>query len=194
MKNYILLILSVFGSLSACKNHEQKKTTEPKQEKKDFFPVADYLNSEIGYVDSLPLKMVKYITINKKTDSMFIKLSEFDSLAREFLPVELNDSAFQQDFDESSFFDQTTNSLTFTYSTKNEKSRLKRVDVLANRTSGFDKVRSVYMEKDMVQNDTPVLKKMYWRSKKSFEIITIVRSANQPQVTNHLKVVWDNSE
>jgi hypothetical protein len=193
MKNYILLIISAFGLLLACKNHEQK-TTEAKQEKKNFFPVADYLNSEIGYVDSLPLKMVKYVTVNKKTDSMLIKLAEFDSLAREFIPVELKDSSFQENFDESSFFDQTTNSLTFTYSTKNDKLELRRVDVLANHTTGFDKVRSVYLEKDMVQNNISVLKKMYWRSKKSFEIITIFQPLNQPQVTNHLKVVWDDGE
>jgi len=145
-------------------------------------------------VDSLPLKMVKYVTANKKTDSTLIKLEEFDALAKEFIPTELNDSAFRENFDESSFLDQTTQSLTFTYSTKNSKSRLQRVDVLATPDPGFDKVKSIYMETIDNKNDTLVTKKMYWRARKSFEIITILQSNNQPILSNQLKVVWDNSE
>ncbi len=193
MKTYSLII-ALCCLISACKNQEQKKTADEKHEKNSFFPVADYMGSEIGYVDSLPLRMIKYVTQNGKTDSAFIKLEEFDKLAHEFLPAEIYDSVFQKDFDENSFLDQTTQSLTFTYSTKNSKSQLQRVDVLANRTSGFDKVRSVYMEKNEIKNDTLVLKKMYWRAKKSFEIITILQPPNQPQLSNHLKVVWDSGE
>src|SRR5882757_5229175 len=100
---------------------------------------------------------------------------------------------FEKEFAESSFLDQTTQSLTFTYSTKNDKLALQRVDVVANRTSGYDKVRSIYMEKSIARNDTTIQKKMYWRAKKSFEIVSIFRIPNQPQSTDHLKVVWDNS-
>ena len=194
MKNYRLSVVALFCLISACKNHEQKTTVVETQEKKDFFPVADYISSEIGYVDSLPLKMTKYITQNGKKDSSLIKLQEFDDIAHEFLPAEISDSIFQKNFEENSFFDQTTQSLTFTYSTKNSKLALQRVDVIANRTSGYDKVRSVYMEKTTTKNDTVVLKKMYWRAKKSLEIITILQPPDQSKLPDHLKVVWDIGE
>ncbi|MBS1599736.1 MAG: hypothetical protein JST75_16035 [Bacteroidetes bacterium] len=196
MKNYVqIIIISIFTWLSACKNHEQKTTTAAKVEKKEFFPIADYIQSEISYVDSLPLKMMKYVTVNGKRDSGFIKLEDFNILAQEFLPPELKDSAkFEKEFSESSFLDQTTQSLTFTYSTKSDTLQLRRVDVLANRTSGFDKVRSLYMEKNITRNDTTIVKKMYWRAKKSFEIVSLIQPLNQPQSTNHLKIVWDDSE
>ena len=195
MKNYFLVFVSISFLSIACKNDQQKTTEEEKKEEKNFFPVADYIKGEISYVDSLPLRMMKYVTINGKTDSNFLKLEDFNELAREFLPNELIDSAiFEKEFSENSFLDQTTQSLTFTYATKNDKLALQRVDVVANRTTGFDKVRSIYMEKSIARNDTTIQKKMYWRAKKSFEIVSISRIPNRPQSTDHLKVVWDNSE
>ena len=197
MKNYLLFIVSIWCLSSACKNREQTQQPVPeeKQANKDFFPVADYIKGEIAYVDSLPLRLMKYEFKNGKTDSGFLKPGDFDHLAQEFLPPDLVDtSKFEKEFSESSFMDQTTQALTFTYSTKNDKLELQRVDVLANRTQGFDKVRSIYMEKNITKNDTAISKKMYWRSKKSFEIVTLVSPSNQPQVTNRLKVVWDDSE
>lgn len=195
MKNYFLIIVSISFLLIACKNEKEKSTPPEIKEEKNFFPIADYIKGEISYVDSLPLRMMKYVTVNGKTDSSFLNLEDFNALAHEFLPNELIDSvAFEREFSENSFLDQTTQSLTFTYSTKNDKLALQRVDVVANRTSGFDKVRSIYMEKSMARNDTTIQKKMYWRAKKSFEIVSISRIPNQPQSTDHLKVVWDNSE
>jgi hypothetical protein len=194
MKNYRLLILAISYLFLACHNNDEKVNTQKQEEKKDFFPIADYIKSEINYVDSMPLGIIKYNIRNGKTDSVFIKTDEFDQLAQEFLPTELKDSIFEKNFTETSFLDQTTQLLTFTYSTKNSTIQLQRVDVLATPSNGFDKVKSVYMEKNFIRKDTSVTMKMYWRAKKSFQIISILQPTNQQPVTKQLKVVWDNFE
>ena len=199
MKKLTLLIIALSSLITACKNEEQKKDTPPQpEEKKDFFPVADYIKSEIDYVDSLPAAIKKYINRNGARDSMLIKINDFDQLAKNFLPPELNNPGFEKDFTETSFLDQTTGLLTFTYATKNKRSLLQRVDVLikpsAGLTTGFNKVKSIYMEKIENKNDTPSTKKMYWRAKKSFEIISILQPVSQPPISNQVKVVWDDSE
>ena len=199
MKKLPVLIIVFSFLISACKNDEEKKGTPPPQEeKKNFFPVADYIRSEISYVDSLPIAITKFIIRNGSKDSMYIKASEFDRLAKDFLPAELSNPGFEKDFTENSFFDQTTGLLTFTYSTKNKQSLLQRVDVLVTPSStsntGFDKVKSIYMERLENKNDTLATKKMYWRAKKSFDIISILQPLNQSPISDQLRVVWDNSE
>lgn len=194
MKNYRLLILAISYLFLACHNNDKKENTQKQEGKKDFFPIADYIKSEINYVDSIPLGIVKYSIQNGKTDSIFIKTDEFNQLAQEFLPAELKDSIFEKNFTETSFLDQTTQLLTFTYSTKNTTIQLQRVDVLATPSNGFDKVKSIYMEKNFIRKDTSITMKMYWRAKKSFQIISILQPTNQQSVTKQVKVVWDNFE
>ncbi|HTQ64596.1 MAG TPA: hypothetical protein VMI12_07340 [Puia sp.] len=199
MKKLSSLTIAFLFLIPACKNGEQKKDTPPPQEeKKDYFPVVDYIKSEIDYVDSLPAAIKKYTIRNGIKDSMFIKAADFDQLAKIFLPAELNNPGFEKDFTETSFFDQTTGLLTFTYATKNKKSLLQRVDVLltpsAGLSTGFNKVKSVYMEKLENKNDTLSTQKMYWRAKKSFDIISILQPENQSPISDQVKVVWDDSE
>jgi hypothetical protein len=189
-----ILSLTLIFLFQAC--HEKSANQEPpaKEEKKNFFPVADYLRSEISYVDSLPLGIMKYDIEPGKRDSGYIKTNEFDNLAKEFLPEELTDSLFSKDFTETSFLDQTTQSITFTYAPINGSNSLRRVDVLASPNPGFEKVKSIYLEKTINKKDTTVVKKMFWKAKRSFQVITITQAGNQPAISSQLKVVWDDRD
>lgn len=171
-------------SASAAK-HDTAKTASP------YFPVYDFLSGEISYVDSLPVGIMKYETAGKKKDSSFIKLEEFHRLAAEFLNPDLTDSSFRNNFVESSFFDKSNNNATFFYKASNATSQVKRVDILTVKGDAYDEVKSIYIEKETMLDDTPVVKKLFWKPKRNFQIITI--SDKKP--TNQLiKVVWDNRE
>ncbi len=197
MKHYGTGLIAMAFLLFACRDNKQQTTETTKTEKQEktrFFPVADYLRSEIRYVDSLPLGIVKYSIVNGHTDSVYIKSAEFDQLAKEFLPASLEEPAFGKAFNETSFLDQTTQSATFTYSRKDKAPGLQRVDVLASPDPGYDKVKSIYLEQSIMNKDTSITKKMYWKAGKSFQIISIVQPSGQPAISSQLKVVWDNSE
>jgi len=187
-----MTIVSLFVFALACKNGKHADTNQQVNDSTEvFFPVADYLKSEIREVDSLPVAITKYTIQNKHTDSSYIKMEEFHQLAKEFLPDELNIENFQKNFSENSFFDQTTGSSTFTYSTKNDQLELQRVDVIAEPTGGYDKIKSVYMEKVSNLKDTVIVKKLFWVSRKNFQIITERRRGSaEPEVTQ-IKVLWN---
>lgn len=156
-----------------------------------YFPVYDFLAGEISYVDSLPVGIMKYVTVGKKKDSSFIKLEEFHELAGEFLGPDLADSAFRKKFVESSFFDKSTNNATFFYKAADTSTQIRRVDIITFKGEVYDEVKSVYIEKESASADTSVVKKLYWKPKRNFQIITV----NDKKPSNQLvKVVWDNRE
>src|SRR4051794_2313871 len=89
MKHFSLAFFAAAALIlsTACGNHPQPVTTTPKPDSatQHFFPVADWLRSEIAYVDSTPLPMVKYRTVKGHTDSAYIRPDEFNQLASTFL-------------------------------------------------------------------------------------------------------------
>jgi len=157
-----------------------------------FFPVADYLQSEIRYVDSTPLAILKCETVHNRTDSTFLTPGEFNKLASSFLMPQL--TSLQQDFTENSFGDQTTGYLSFTYSPKNKEQPLRRVDVVVSPGEGFDKVKSIYLESTSRASDTLVVKKMYWQARHSFLVVTSLQATGKTPETRQLKVIWSNDE
>ena len=184
--------------LGACGNQKTPASTPDQASKasdttaQKFFPVADYLQSEIRYVDSTPLAILKCETVHNRTDSTFLKPEEFNRLASSFLMLEL--ASLQQDFTENSFGDQTTGYLSFTYSPKNKEQPLRRVDVVVSPGEGFDKVKSIYLERTARESDTLVVKKMYWQARHSFLIITSLQATGKTPETRQLKVIWSNEE
>ncbi len=158
--------------------------------RKNYFPVGDFLKSEIAYVDSFPQKLTEYYSQNGRSDSAIITTQTFDRLAAAFLIKDLDSTRFEKRFDETSFLDQTTNLLTFTYSTKDSSYGLRRVDVLAVPGQTSDKVRSVYMEVSSWNADSLVLSKMYWSTRKSFSILQIYQPIHGEASTSQIKVVW----
>ncbi|MBS1603819.1 MAG: hypothetical protein JST42_14225 [Bacteroidetes bacterium] len=197
MKYPVALILGL--TIVACKNPRQTASSgqdsiPPNDTTNAFFPVAEYLETEILHVDSVPLALKKYTTVNNRTDSEFIQVPEFNTLAKQFLPQELHDGRFEKDYTESSFRDKSTESVTFTYSTTAEELPLKRVDVQTIPHNGSQRVKSIYLEKNYSSGDSLITQKMYWRAGKSFQIATRTTLRGKPSVDQLLKVVWDEEE
>jgi hypothetical protein len=193
MKNFSAFLLA--GSLLlviACGS----PSTSPVVKKEDsastsFLPVADYLLGEISYVDSTPLAIHKYTTLDNHEDSSFIEAAAFNQLAKEFLTPELAADSFARNFSENSFMDKTTGYLTFTYSARNKAQPLQRVDVFVAPGANADKVKSVYLEKTFPSGDTMVMKKMFWQTRRSFLVLTSHQLPGKAPLVDQLKVVWN---
>lgn len=147
-------------------------------------------------VDSIPRAMTKYMTRGGKTDSGYIQISEFNTLALQFLVPEFRDGSFEKNFKENAFMDKTTQSVTFTYSTDNKDLSLQRVDVQTTPTTGSraNQVRSIYLEKSRVSGDSVILQKMYWQAGRNFSVVSLIRVKGQTPIQQQLKVVWDTDE
>src|SRR5688572_17109067 len=107
MKSPVLSVLVMVMALFACQGPEkQQQQTEGTDSLKAYIPVTDYIRSEIRAVDSTAAGILRRVTYKDRSDSSFIKLEEFEEMARAFLPDELQDDRFERSFKESSFMDQ----------------------------------------------------------------------------------------
>jgi hypothetical protein len=158
-----------------------------------YFPVMNFIKGQIAYVDSLPVGIKKYIVGTKK-GYVYIKPKEFHQLAAEFIPAEISDDLFTKEYQETSFLDQSSNSATFFYTTKNASLPVKRVDILTMKGDVYDQVKSIYLQKNYRSGDTAFTKKLYWKPQRSFQIITEVSAGSKKPVTEIVNVVWDNME
>ncbi|HXB06657.1 MAG TPA: hypothetical protein VNW04_06070 [Puia sp.] len=196
MKYLIALCLAGAALLSACSNHKQPAPTQRDSlaggdpAKNSFFPVADYLEAEILQVDSSLLAFKKFTIRDGHTDSSFIQIPEFNTLALEFVPRELADSSFEKNFTESAFQDKATRSIIFSYSPTTPNMELQRVDVVTVAGLRAQQVKSVYLEKSRIAGDSVILKKLFWKAKQSFEIATITRVKGKQTGEEQIRVIW----
>lgn len=189
---YGLMVLVYVGCNSAEVQPETSQIRDSTQDVKEYFPVLDFIRSEIRFVDSLPIGIMKYTTQDGKTDSGYIKLDEFHQLAQEFLPSDLNKEAFESNFSETSFFDNTTQYSSFLYASTRKNSNVSRIDVLVKPENVvYNKVKSIYMEKFSENADSAVIKKLYWKAGQNFQINTEIRTPKQEVATRQIKVVWN---
>ena len=200
MKYFAVLCLAVTALLGACSNHNQSAKTsqadssaraDSSANKNAFFPVADYLEAEILHVDSALLALKKFTTRDGHTDSVFIQLPEFNTLALEFVPQELADGSFEKNFTENAFQDKATRTITFTYSAVNKDAGLQRVDVITVPGPRSQQVKSIYLEKTRRSGDSVILQKMFWKAQQSFEIATLVRVKGKQADEHQVSVIWD---
>lgn len=156
---------------------------------KQFFPILDYLRGELKNMESYATAIKTYTTVGNKIDSGFIKPEQFNTIMQEYLPSELSKENFERYYTESSFFDETTQTSNFTYSTKNDELDFHRVDVLVQGSETFDKVSSVFMAKFTGNDDSSVAKNILFTPGKSVLINseTIVRGKKE---TKQEKFLW----
>ncbi|MEO5997908.1 MAG: hypothetical protein ABIN89_14275 [Chitinophagaceae bacterium] len=186
------LIVIVMGCcLIACNNNNSKQPLV-EEATHDFFPVNNFLKGQVHEVDSLKPPVYKYSTINNKTDTILLTPDEFNSLAEEFMKPDMNDPSIKRFYKETSFADQSIPNITFTYSTLNKDLTLQRMDVIIHPDPILDdQVQSVYLEKITKSNDILIVKKLYWKTSKNFQIISSRQAGDHPAIISQIKVVWN---
>lgn len=194
MKKLIYFI--IITTVLACNNQaEQQQDKDQTPQKAEIFPVNSFFASQVHWVDSLQLPVFKYMTYDNKTDSVLISLNEFRILANEFMEPDITRPSLSRYYKETGFADQSIPSVTLNYSTTNKDLKIQRMDVVINPDPVLnDKVKSIYIEKIVNGSDSSILKKLYWKANKHFQIITFTQSSNQQAIISRLKVVWDNFE
>jgi hypothetical protein len=202
MKNFVFAIIAgacLCGSACGHRSgqpvsHQQDSLSHQDTAKDAFFPVADYLETEIQHIDSFPEALRKFTTRNGRTDTAYIQLPEFNALAMQFLVPAFNDGSFQKQYTESSFMDRSTETVTLTYATTDRDLPLQRVDVVTIADNGVNKVSSVYLENSKVAGDSMIFQKLYWQSRHQLQIISVITVKGRPPVEQQVKVVWDPDE
>lgn len=160
----------------------------------EYFPLEDFLKNEISLVDSTPVGIVRYRAVGAARDSGYIDAEAFHELASSFFSPETSAPNFRRMFEETSFLDQTTGDATFFYSARHDTLPVKRIDIVTAKGDVYDEVKSIYMEKRDVENGSEVVKKLFWKPKRNFQIITQEIKAGSAPDIEMIKVVWDDRE
>ncbi|RTL57143.1 MAG: hypothetical protein EKK37_13915 [Sphingobacteriales bacterium] len=189
---YSLTIVFSLIFFSNCKPKVKPgETARAEEKKKEFLPVIEFLAGEIKHVDTVPYTLVKYTTINDRTDSVIISRPEFRNMTKEFLEINIRDDKYKDNYEETSFADNSTGTLSFTYISKSPGIKLSKVDAYVNPES--QKITRLYLERNYNGGDTAITKKLLWQTKGNFIIITIKNINNKESVVQE-KIVWDEKE
>jgi hypothetical protein len=190
MIKYLLIILFVLIA-GSCNNSGEKIEVQP-QEKKEassFFPVTDYLRGQIAEIKTNGVTPIKTDSSrgSSKTDSVWLKAGDLDSVFHQFLQPEIDSTNLIQFFEESKFNDQTLDTYTFTYSPAPQlpdSFTLLRWDVYINRSSNA--VKRIFMVKKAAEGEEMQLT---WQSGKWCKTVTIARNKEGTQFVAHEQTI-----
>lgn len=193
---YFLGVVILFASGCTNASNEKASPTEAivKEVKKDsFFPVTSFLKGQMIVLDSLPVTPLHTITVNNETDSIWIKKTDLNSLLADFLTPEIKEDNLTDYFKETSFNDQTLNTITFTYDPIKilpDSISLRHWDIYIDPETG--KILKVYIVKELKEKEKTVTQQLTWKTNNWATIITLVNVPNgHTQVQKEEKFIWN---
>jgi uridine kinase len=122
MKKRFLIIILIFTA-AACKNNSQSSSSANQQQdsaQKEFYPISSFIQAQLKKLDSLPLAIIKYTTINNQTDTAIMEKKDFVAVAGYFATPDITAANIKNQFDETSFIDASIQTISLTYLPKND--------------------------------------------------------------------------
>ena len=189
-RTLLTLVFSIFTGLTGCRNAENpvKETGAEKQ----FYPIGGFIESQLHYLDSVPLPVIYYTTVNNITDTAIIEKSEFrKTVAIEFIRSDISGEEQKKNYTETSFIDATLGAITLNYTPEKNSPDLpvKKIDVLLKQENAA--ISTIYIEKITRAGDSVILKKMLWNANKSCQVTSLIQKNNEPDKVVQERFVWD---
>lgn len=181
----ILTIIAV-----SCNNRsETSKEITYDNDSLTFYPIRDYLQTQIADVVRTPYFIYRLTVQDGKRDSVVISSAEFSSLTTPFTAWNIDSPGVKKYYREDAFNDASTNSITFSYTTRNKKLPLQQADVLLEPET--QKVKRVFLQVVQSNNDTIIIYKLGWKADKSCTIAKSILPGKDHELTSHTTVVWN---
>jgi hypothetical protein len=187
---FIFFILLPFALYNCTNNDTSSDQSKEDTAGKAFYPVGNYIRSQLAYIDSMPLAVIKYTTIHNVTDTSIIEKKDFKHIAAAFITPDISSPEFKSQYEEHSFIDATLGTITLTYTAKNDKVQIRKTDILLNQENTG--VRTIYVEKIIPGSDSSVIKKMLWIANLNCQITTLIQKEGQPEAVILERYVWDD--
>ncbi len=189
-KIFAVFIYSIL--LLSCGNNKAKETTEKPDGASVFYPINNYIRQQIKDVDTTPYFLYRLSLINHKKDSSVIDRATFDAQMKAFLLPELEDKNFRANFTESVFDDESTGSITLTYSAKNKNGIVQNASVLLDKET--QKVKWIFINTLSSNADSTVIQRIGWKGDKSCYINQDITYPTNPETQRQLRFVWNDKE
>lgn len=193
----LLFFTIIFISCNESNNNKVLPTIISEQKVDSFFPVTSFLKGQFAQFNSLPATPLHTITINNKTDSIWIKREQLSTLLAGFLSPQITETNLLSYFKETSFNDLTLNSITLTYAPVKllpDSIPLLNWDVYINPESG--KIQKIYIVKQFKNKEDLIREQLTWQTNKSATITTLIdkNKGKKMQVFRVDKFIWNFNE
>lgn len=193
--NRLLLLLLVATAIYSC-GDKTKKPTEPTtttdpDTANTYMPITDLLHDDIRKVDSFAAGILRKANFNGKKDSAFVHLPDFHIAAQQFFLEELDSAYFRDSFEETALMDESTRMVNFIYTPENPSEPVRKVVVYVSPSLADDTIDRLYIEAGYTRGDTTIEKKLTWKMKKYFYVLTIKQPKEGKPVTTMEKLIWD---
>ena len=180
MKQLLFIIMASFiVSCAQDETHDNRDVT--------FFPIAGNINADLRQLDSLPVGINKYTTLDGMTDTSLASREELRASAAEMTNPDISSPEIRNFYKETVFYDKTSDHLTISYVTEAGKPTVKKVEVMIRQET--DKLRSIFVEKYFTRNDSAINRRMVWSPGRSMQMTDICSSGGKETVKT-VKYAW----
>jgi len=187
-----IILYACFGLISCHSNKKQQPGKEQTEDNTVYYPVNDYIRKQIKQVDSIPYYVYRVLVVNGKKDSTTISRPVFDSLTQQFILPELEEGALRKNFTESVYVDESTNSVTLTYTPKDSNTVVQNAMVLLDTTS--QNVKWTFINVLQNKGDSTIIQKMGWKGDESCYLNRSVSYADGKRKDMQLNIVWNEKK
>jgi hypothetical protein len=184
MKRSILCLFS-FVTLLSCNSSDPVKNEDLD---KTFFPIAGTILAELKNIDSLPIAIIKYTVTGDRKDTSIFKKEDMNAVADQLTEPDISLPEYKKYYKETVFMDNTTNTITMSYDTEDEKPEVRKIEVVIDANN--QRVKTIYVEKLAQYDDSSLLKKMIWATGKNLQVISIVNKKSEPESVKMEKYEW----
>src|SRR4051812_24317544 len=160
-----IILYTSFGLISCKSNNKQPSGKAQVEDNTVYYPINDYIRKQIKLVDSIPYYVYRVLVVNGKKDSTTISRPVFDSLTQQFLLPELEEGALRKNFTESVYVDESTNSVTLTYTPKDSNAAVQNAMVLLDTTT--QNVKWTFINVLQNKGDSTIIQKIGWKGGES---------------------------
>lgn len=180
-RTFILLLFSIFLYISC------------QQKKNDVFPAIDFIRAQIANVDTSLYSIKKLVALSDSTyDTTYVKRQDFENLAKDFLETPDISKKFGGKYTEERMMNNDLGLVVFIASTKDEDLEVRRQEVRIVPGPPRDTIKSIYIERIKMDNDSSVIKRMTWETDRRFQVVTITQKKNSPEKDSVIEVVWND--
>lgn len=157
-----------------------------------YFPVTKFLRGQLREIDSLRIAPLRILKFKGETDSTWISLDDVRKRASPFLTPEIDSANLLRLFNETTFMDQTLNTLTLTYSKSSNASdtfRLRNWDVYIDPVKHI--IQKVYIVKMENINGEQQTQELTWKTGYWYKILTFPSDTGHVQDIKEEIVIWN---
>lgn len=187
---FFVIVIILIITFSGCKNAANKTGNTP-IDTVHFFSIKDFILTEVKDVQTTPYLMYQVIIkpSGSKDSTIFTK-ENFATVAQQFIDCDISNSPSKNNYRESVFKDNSTQSITLNYSTANQELPIQNIDVLLDERT--NKVNRIFIRK-IVDNKDSLISVLYsWKAGKSFSIIKSVVKKDDSKYDEQQFINWND--